>query len=218
MKRAFPIIAVLAFVGTGCTIHWTASLVKIDAPQEQFTEKVPLFIAISVPDETETISTQLQPNIIGDFPIGGLMTNASRDILLQAFYKGTVAKGHRIPPEANGILDVKIKNFVARVPFCGILGCKVNMSGSLQFTLLDMKGAPVWQTDVRASRSAKDPSPMANVGTLMGKAAAEMVAEIFQKAAEEIIRSKQVQAYATTGASSPLPTALPLPTEPAAPF
>ena len=218
MKRAFTIIAMLAFVGTGCTVHLPVSLVKIDTPQAQFSEKVPLDIAISVPDESEMISTQLQPDLIGDFPIGGLINNASRDILLQAFSKGTVAKGDRIPAEANAILAVKVKNFEAKVPLCGILGCKVDMSGSLQFALLDMRRTPVWQTDVRASRSAKDPSPLANLGPLVAKAAAEMVAEIFQKAAKEIIGSKQVRAYATTGGPSTLPMALPLPVEDDAPF
>ena len=68
VKRAFTIIAMLAFVGTGDSHAFVPLLVNCYSPRAQFTEKVPLDIAISVPDEAEMISTQLQTDLIERFP------------------------------------------------------------------------------------------------------------------------------------------------------
>ncbi len=209
MKARLAALGLLMFVIVGCDVQYQVPFIKLGLPPTQVAEKVPLDVAISVPEEAQTVSAEVQPGMIGVIPIGSLLKVAAQDILLPAFDKATVVHGTQYPPEANAILSVRPKDLVPTMPYCGILGCRIDLLGSFTITLLDPKGSPVWDTTVNSFKTETDGSPMASGIDLLGKAAAEVVAEASQRAVEAIAASPQVRKYAMTGAPpSPAITAI----------
>jgi len=191
----FIMFAIMAM--TGCTFHANIPVVNIDASPPPVVKKIPLNVSVVV-DETENISTKIQPDIIAMFPVGQLMKKASQDIFLHVFSKATIIKGRYYPPGTDALLVPKVKNFTAEMPYCGIAGCRSDISMSISFVLLDTKGMPVWETVINSSKSKRDPSPFATYGTTHGPAIAELIAEIFQKVAEEIAMSGTIHTYSST--------------------
>lgn len=201
MKKIFASIFSFVFLIVGCTFEYAIRTVNVDAIPPAITKKIPLDVAISIPDEAETISTHLQPDIVGIFPVGQLIKKASQDIFPHMFNTATLIKGRYYPPGVNGLLVTKVKEFKGKQPYCGILGCKSDLTMSINFILLDTKGIPVWETVVSSSKSKKDPNPFSKVD-IHGQTAAELVNEIFQKAAEEMLMSREIYNYASAGGKS----------------
>ncbi len=198
MRKFRIIFAIISsFFITGCTITYTVPVVNINAMPPAVMTKIPLNVAISIPDEAETISTPIQPDIIAVFPIGQLVKKTSQDIFPQVFDKAMLIKGKYYPPDVNALFVAKVKELKGYQPYCGIAGCRIDLTMSMDFTLLDAKGVPLWGTSVNSSKTKKDPSPISS-RPIEGEAAAELVNEIFQKAVEEMLMSREIYNYAST--------------------
>ena len=195
LKKHFYFILCLLFLITGCTVHWTIPVVNVKSIHPAVTEKISLDVGISIPDEAETVSIYIQPDpggLIDIFPVGQLIKKASQNIFSHSFKTTTLIKGRYYPHGSNALLVIKVKEFKALMPHYG----KIIVSMSVNFVLLDMKRMPVWETVVNLSKTKSGPIFFGNTLELHGLAAAELVNEIFKKAAEEMVRSREIHAYA----------------------
>jgi len=190
--RVSFILGVLLLM-TGCTVNWNIPVVNVASGSPVVTEKIPLDVGIVVPDEAETISIHIQSDLVDIFPIGQLIKNASQDVLSPAFAAATLIKGKYYPKGSNVLLVTEVKDFKANMPHYG----KINMSMSMKFVLLDVKRMPVWETVVNLSKTKTGPIVFGNPLEMHAQATAELVNEIFKKAAEEVLFSPEIHAYAS---------------------
>jgi hypothetical protein len=213
MPHSVLICLFLSAIVAGCAVpHADVPLVDVPLPSPPVIQKLPLQAVILITDEMEqyqyTGSTDVSLQGTYTFPLGKMVRKAAPDILSPAFSRTTVAAGPPYPGGTEVVVIPSVEKIKHWFENSGFTKSKVLATTAVKLSVLDAKGALVWERVVSSPRAVERIySSWDTKGFLeaTGGAVNEAVVLGLREATKAMAASGEMHAYA--GKAGPAETA-----------
>ena len=217
LKNHFYVILGLLLLMTGCTMTMTAPMVDVTLPPQAIVWKIPMKVAIVIPDEVENYTFTGEPqtpdkpagdmeigwDIVMTFPVGQMLKKCAPDALSQIFEEAVLIKDGAYPQDVDAVVFPTIEGFqywytiISNNPFNR--QWESHAKAYIKLTITDRKGMLLWEETLSSPQvKGKVFSPnKTGLQETSGKAAAMSVATAFRDAARKITGSREIHAYAS---------------------
>jgi caspase domain-containing protein len=218
LKIHLCFILVLLFLMTGCTMTMTAPMVDVTLPPPAIVRKIPMKVAIVIPDEVENYTFTGEPqtpdkpagdmetgfNVVMTFPVGQMLKKCAPEALSQIFEEAVLIKDGSYPEDIDAVVFPTIEGFqywytiINSSPFNA--QWESHAKTYIKLTITDRKGMLLWEETLSSPQvKGKIFNPMKTYEfpEPSGKAAAMSVATAFRDAARKIAGSREIHAYAS---------------------
>ncbi len=233
LKKHFYVILGLLLLMTGCTMTMTAPIVDVAVPPQAIVRKIPMKVAIVIPDEVENYTFTGEPqtpdkpvgdletgfNVVMTFPVGQMLKKCAPEALSQIFEEAVLIKDGSYPQDIDAVVFPTIEGFqywytiISSSPFNTQWESHAKIY--IMLTITDKKGMLLWE-ETLSSPQVKGKVFYPNKTGLQetsGKAAAISIATTFRDAARKIAGSREIHAYASEKGKpvAPIPSVSPEP-------
>jgi|GEM_PF-1003612 len=218
------ILASLIFIAlgllAGCVPHYNMPMSDVTATPPDIIQKIPLNVAILIPDELENLTFSGGNAGEGRYtlPLGQMVKKNAFDMLSPAFNKAVLIKGKPYPQDIDAIIIPKFHKLEHWRESAGTSRIKIFGQTSIKLAVYNMKGMPIWEGIIS---SPKVPGKTVSQWSFdwleaTGSVSAESVVAVFQEAAKVLSSSREIHMFASakglseTIASKPSAKELPL--------
>ena len=197
----------------------TAPMVDVTLPPQAIVRKIPMKVAIVIPDEVENYTftgkpqtpgqlagdTEIGWNTVMTFPVGQMLKKCAPEALSQIFEEAILIKDGSYPQDIDAVVFPTIEGFQYwytiisdRNPFNR--QWESHAKTYIKLTVTDRKGMLLWE------KTLSSPQVKGNIFNsnkayefpeTSGKAAAISIATAFRDAARKIAGSREIHAYAS---------------------
>jgi len=218
LKKHFYVILGLLLLMTGCTMTMTAPMVDVTLPPPAIVRKIPMKVAVVIPDEVENYTFTGEPqtpdkpagdmetgfNVVMTFPVGQMLKKYAPEALSQIFEEAVLIKDGSYPQDIDAVVFLTIEGFqywytiISSSPFNA--QWESHAKTYIKLTITDRKGMLLWEETLSSPQvKGKIFNPMKTYEfpEPSGKAAAMSVATAFRDAARKIAGSREIHAYAS---------------------
>lgn len=217
LKKHFYVILGLLLLMTGCTMTMPAPIVDVAVPPQAIVRKIPMKVAIVIPDEVENYTFTGEPqtpdkpagdmetgfNVVMTFPVGQMLKKCAPEALSQIFEETVLIRDGSYPQDIDAVAFPTIEGFqywytiISSNPFNTQWESHAKIY--IKLTITDKKGILLWEKTL-SSPQVKGKVFYPNKTGLQetsGKAAAMSIATAFRDAARKIAGSREIHAYAS---------------------
>lgn len=218
MRNAQLIIKslLLALFIAGCAApHMDVPLVDVPSPRPELIQKLPLQAVILITDEMEnyqyTGSTDVSLQGTYTFPLGKMIKKNALAILSPAFSKATLVTGTSYPDGTDVVVIPSVEKMKHWYESGGIAKDKARATTAVKLSVLDTKGALLWERVFSSQRAVERTYSSWNTKDFLeatGSVVNESVVLGLREATKAMVSSGEMHAFADKGRATG-PVAMP---------
>jgi hypothetical protein len=207
----------LFFLPVGCATNFMVPVVDVPPLTPSIAQKIPLKVAVVIPEEVEAatfagppdlaISDGIGRGVSASFPLGKMLQNEAPDVFSSVFTAVVLARGSPYPQDIDAVILPSIDHFQYWYTMADSSLLEANWlshaRASLQVRVLDKSGTLLFEKTVSSDSLAQTEGKIYHrnerqeIQEVTGRAAAESIAAALENSAKFISMSPEIQAYAS---------------------